>query len=152
MLDCLTATCGIDLCVTTEWNNAVFPVQLVWKHIFYWQKYVILCSYSHPNKSLKCIQFDKKILLTIKYDWWWTFVGKTTVTPTSRTVPDRPGLKFCRSGVRSVLGPGLSWTVRDGPAWSVMVRHGPGHHHGGFKMFKIAVVIRDSPGRFFSPG
>ena len=33
-----------------------------------------------------------------------------------------------------------------------MVRHGPGHHHGGLKMFKIAGVIRDSPGRIFSPG
>ena len=42
--------------------------------------------------------------------------------------------------------------VRDGPGWSGMVRHGPGHHHGGFKMFKIAGVIRDSPGRIFSPG
>ena len=49
-------------------------------------------------------------------------------------------------------GPGLSGTVRDGPGWSGMVRHGPGHHHGGFKMFKIAGVIRDSPGRLLSPG
>ena len=42
--------------------------------------------------------------------------------------------------------------VRDGPGWSGVVWHGPGHHHGGFKMFKIARVIRDSPGRIFSPG
>ena len=47
---------------------------------------------------------------------------------------------------------GLSGTVRDGPAWSGMLRLGPGHHPGGFKMLKIAGVIRDSPGRFFNTG
>ena len=26
---CLTAACGIDMCVAIKWNNAGFPVQLV---------------------------------------------------------------------------------------------------------------------------
>ena len=58
---------NLDCCLwhwpalATEWNNVIFPVWLeVWKLTFQWHKSVILCSHSHPNKSLKCIQFDKK--------------------------------------------------------------------------------------------
>ena len=74
----------------------------------------------------------------------------------SRTVPDRPGPS--RTEILPILGPIRvgSGVIRDSPGWSGMVRHGPGHHHEGLKMFKIAgssVTVRDdclvrgSPGR-----
>ena len=81
------------------------------------------------------------------------YFHKTTVTPTSRTVPDRPGLNFCRSGVRSVPGPWLSGTVRDGPGWSGMVRDTTTEVLKCLKLPGSSVTVRDeslvrgSPGR-----
>ena len=58
-------------------------------------------------------------------------------------VPDCPGPP--RTEIWPIRGQIRVWSgvIRDNPGWSCVVRHGPGHHHGGFK---IAGVIRDSPG------
>ena len=82
----------------------------------------------------------------------------TDLNDSHTNVPDCPGPSRTEIlPIRGQIGVG-SGVILDSPGWSgmvrdgCMVRHGPGHHHGGLKMFKIAGVIRDSPGRFFSPG